>query len=132
MASGVGCRLDEGPAQVAGTVLGETATVVLSTGLVDPRAQPGVAGELLGAVEAGDVADLGRDGVGQDPADARDGEEQRHVWMAGSVVPQFCLQVADLGVEGVDESQRGLEVASPRFSNIDTAEEIASGHAEEV
>ena len=41
-------RFDEGPTQVLGPVFGERAPPVPLTGLDDPRAQPGVADQLLG------------------------------------------------------------------------------------
>ena len=53
--------LDQRPAQVLGAVLGQRAAVVFAAGLVDPRAQPGVAGQFGRAGEAGDVADLAAD-----------------------------------------------------------------------
>ena len=59
MPGGVGGRLDQRPTQVLGPVLGQRAAVVLAAGLVDPRTQPGVAGQFGRAGEAGEVADLG-------------------------------------------------------------------------
>ena len=48
MRGGVRGGLDEGPAQVLGTVLGKRPPAILLPGLVDLRAQLAVAAELLG------------------------------------------------------------------------------------
>src|SRR5918995_2303562 len=45
-------RLEQGPAQVGGPVLGQGPAAVLLPRLVHARAKPGVAGELLGRGEA--------------------------------------------------------------------------------
>ncbi len=58
VAGGVRRRLDEGPAQVGGAVLGERTAVVRGARLVDARAEASVAGELLGAGKALDLTDL--------------------------------------------------------------------------
>src|SRR5512133_2902624 len=63
VAGGVDGRLDQRPAQVRWAVLGQPAALVAAAGLVDPGAQPGVAAQLLGRREPGDVAQLGGDGV---------------------------------------------------------------------
>src|SRR5450759_515253 len=65
---GMGRGLDQRPAQIRRAVLGQRSAPVLATGLADQWAQPGVPGELLGAREAVDVADLGGDRVGEHPA----------------------------------------------------------------
>jgi hypothetical protein len=65
VAQGVHAR----PAQTARAVLGKGAAAVLLTGLADPGAEAGVAGRLGRAPKAADVADLGGDRVGEDPAD---------------------------------------------------------------
>jgi LuxR family maltose regulon positive regulatory protein len=51
------------------TVLGQRPTLVAAAGLGHPGAQPGVAAQLLGRREPGDVAQLGGDGVAQHPGD---------------------------------------------------------------
>ena len=63
VAGGVDGGLDEGPAQVLGTVPGEGSAPIPATRLADERAQSRVAGQLLGAHETVDVADLRGDRV---------------------------------------------------------------------
>lgn len=58
VAGSVGGGLDERPAQVLGAVLGQRPTDVAVSRLTDQWAQPGVPGQLLGAREPSDVADL--------------------------------------------------------------------------
>jgi hypothetical protein len=58
ISGGMGRGFDQRPAQIRRAVLGQRSAPVLATGLADQRAQPGVPGELLGAREAVDVADL--------------------------------------------------------------------------
>jgi hypothetical protein len=57
----MGGRLDQGPAQLRRAVLGQWAALGAAAGLVHPRAQPGVATQLLGRREPTDVAHLGGD-----------------------------------------------------------------------
>ena len=52
-AGGMDGRLDEGPAQVLRTVLGQRPAVVPVAGLADERAEPGVADELLTPTRSG-------------------------------------------------------------------------------
>ena len=60
MLGGVDRSLDERPTEVLGAVLGQRSAIVLGSGLDDPRAQAGVADQLLGRGEAADVPDLRR------------------------------------------------------------------------
>jgi hypothetical protein len=115
VAAGVHGCLDQRPAQVAGPVLGECAAAVGLSGLVDARAEAGVAGQLCRCGEAADVADLGCDRVGEHPADAGDGQEQRHVAVLDTESLQLAFAVGDLAVELVDQLQAGLDRAQPRF-----------------
>ena len=48
MAGGVGSGLDQGPAQVSGSVLGQGTAAVPAAGLIHPGAQAGVAAQVLG------------------------------------------------------------------------------------
>src|ERR1700756_4303373 len=61
MRGGVDGCFHQPPAQVSGAVLGDRAAAVDLAGLVDPRAQTRVAGQLDRRGEAADVADLGGD-----------------------------------------------------------------------
>ena len=69
VASSIAQRRYLGPCLVSG------AAAVFIAGLVHARAQAGVAAQLLGCREAGDVADLGGDGEGQHPPDPGRGEQ---------------------------------------------------------
>src|SRR5207237_5643443 len=62
-------RLEQRPAKVSRSVLGERAAAVLLARLVHARAKARVAGELLGRCEALDLADLAGDREGEHPAD---------------------------------------------------------------
>ncbi len=64
------------PAQVLGVVLGDGSPVIPTARLADEGTQPGVPGELLGAGEPADVADLGGDRVPEHPGDPGGGHEQ--------------------------------------------------------
>ena len=104
--SRVGGGLDERPAQVLGTVLRERPTDIAVARLVDPRAEPGVAGQLLGAREAADVADLRGDGVGQDVTDARAPSASRGMdgWSAPSAAEVLGTGIDPL-VQVIDHGQ---------------------------
>src|SRR3989442_3100945 len=56
MRAGVGCRLQQRPAQVARAALGQRAASVAVARLVDPRAKTRVARKLGGRGKAGNVA----------------------------------------------------------------------------
>src|SRR3954467_14006441 len=59
--------LEQRPAQVLGSVLGDRAAGVDGAWLLDPRAQPGVTAQLGRRREAAAVGDLRGDRVGVDP-----------------------------------------------------------------
>jgi len=72
--------------------------------LVDARAETRIAGQLARRGKAIDVADLGRDRVGEYPADPGDGAEQGDVAVVGAEAAQLALAVCDLAVELVDQT----------------------------
>ena len=76
--------------------------------------RPGVAGELLRAGEALDLADLGGDREGQHPADPRGAHQQRDVGVIGVAGSKAAVGVVDLAVEVVDQLQRGGDVRRAR------------------
>jgi hypothetical protein len=81
--------------------LGDPTAVHGGVGLVVFRGQPGPGGQLLGSVEAGDVADLGDEHRGQDRPDPRD-------LLDGLVAGIGAQPAGDQPGEGVDlEVQRG-------------------------
>ncbi len=65
--------LDRGPAHQPGALFGDPAAVHRGVGLVMSRSQPSPGGQLLGSLEAGDVADLGDEHRGQDRPDTGNG-----------------------------------------------------------
>src|SRR5271168_4901650 len=96
-------RLQKRPAQVGRPVLGQWAASILFSGLVHARTQTRVAGELLWRWEALDLADLGGDREGKDPADPGHGQEQRDVGMLGVVLLQATVDLGDLLFEVIDQ-----------------------------
>ena len=84
---GMGRRFDERPAEVLRPVLGERSSDITVARLIDPRAEPGVAGQLLGTRETVDVSDPRSDGVGEDVPDPRDRREQRDGGVVGTEPP---------------------------------------------
>src|SRR5919106_6409318 len=74
--AGVGGGLGERPAQVARALFAERPAEGAFARLVDAWAEAAVAGELARTGEAVDVAELGGDRVGEDPADPGHGAEQ--------------------------------------------------------
>ena len=111
--TGVRGRLDQRPAQVFGTPLGERAAPIVFPGLVYARAEPRVAGELSGGGEALDVADLGCDRVPEYPGDAGDRGEQGDVGVLGAELPELALNTGDLPRELVDQEEARAEGAGP-------------------
>ena len=98
--------------------------MVLAAGLVDPRTQPGVAGQLGGAGEPGDVTDLGGDGVAGHPADPRGGHQQWDVPMVGAHLPEHALALGDLVIELVDQMKRRSGVIGPRLGQRQPGDEF--------
>src|SRR5438876_862762 len=125
-------RFDQRPAQVLRALFGERTAPVGITGLVDTRAEAGVASELARRREAVDVADLGGDRVREHPADAGNRAQQRHVGMVGAELLQFAFAGGDLTVEVVDQAQRGRHGARPRLGQGQSLEQPPPAHAEEV
>src|SRR5918996_5942253 len=130
--AGVGCCFDEGPAEVAGSLLGERAAEVAFAGLVDAWAEARVAGQLARRCKAADVAELGSDGVGEHPADPGHGAGQGDVWVVGAQAAQLAFALVDLPVELVDQAQAGLDRALPGLGQIEPGEQLAAVDAEEV
>src|SRR6266540_2091126 len=121
-AGGVG-GLDQRPAQVVGAVLSERSAPVALTGLLDARAEAGIADKLARAREAVDVADLGGDRVAEDPGDTGQGGEQRDVGVVGAEPAQLTLAAVDLLVERVDQGEAGGERRRPRLGQREPVEQ---------
>lgn len=83
-------RLHGRPAHQCAALFGDPAAVHLRIGLTVGRGQPGPGGQLLGPLEAGDIADLGDEDRGQyrtDTVDGLDGPETRD----GRTVVRWCV-----------------------------------------
>ena len=52
--------------------------------------------------------------------------------MVGTGSPQVPFDAGDLCVQLVDEPERRLDVAPPRLGELQTIEQLAAAHAEEV
>src|ERR671918_2986338 len=130
--AGVGCCFDEGPAEVAGSLLDERAAQVALAGLVDAWAEAAVAGELARRCKAADVAELGSDRVGEHPADPGHRQEQRDVPVISAEPAQLPLALADLAVELVDQTQAGLDRALPGLRQSEPGEQLAAADAEQI
>src|SRR5260370_9165106 len=76
-------------------------------GGADRWRQAGVTGDLLGAREAGDVAQLEDEHDGDERADARDRRQPLHARIAAPARAQLAVEAADLGVE---QGQQGAAV----------------------
>jgi hypothetical protein len=108
------------------------AAQVAFAGLVDARAEAGVAGELAWCGEAVDVAEFGDNCVGEHPADPGDGAEQGDVAVVGAEPAQLALAVADFAVELVDQAQAGLDRALPRIRQVEPGEQPATADTKQI
>ena len=109
----VGGGLDERPAQVLWAVLGERPPDVAVARLTDEWAQPRVPGELLGAREAADVADLRGDRVGEDRTDPWNRQEERDGGVVCAEPSEVRLSGVDLRIQHVDHPQARRQRARP-------------------
>jgi len=104
-ATGGMCWLDHASADVPPTGLGDAARAVSLTAVVHPRAQPGVADQVFGGGEAGDVPDGGEEGDGRDQAHARQLDEEGHALVGSGRRVDGLFEVRDLSLgefEGVE------------------------------
>jgi hypothetical protein len=115
-----------------GPFLGQSAAAVFAARLIDARAESGVPTELLGRRETTDVANLRGDGVGEDPADARNRHEVGDVGMLSTEGTQLELTAVDLHLELIDEAQAGFQCSEPGFGNVHCREPTTAFDAEEV
>src|SRR2546426_1424319 len=128
----VGGGLDERPAEVLRTVLGERPTDVAVPRLTDEWAEPGISGELLRAREPADVADLRGNRVRQDWTDPGDRQEEPDGGVVGAEPSQVRLAGVDLGGELIDHPEARGERARPGVRQGEPGEDVAAGHPEQV
>ena len=91
-------------------MLGQRAALIHLTGLLDPRAQAGVAGQLHGRGEPVDVTNLARDGVAGDPPEPGRAHQDRDVALIGAGAAQILGDLGDPGPEVVDQLKAGVDV----------------------
>src|SRR5664280_1588631 len=128
----MGGGLDERPAQVLRTVLGERPADVTVARLPDEWAQPGVPGELLGAREAADLADLRGDRVGEDRTDPWERAEERDGGMVGAEPSEVRLAGVDLRTQHVDHPQACRRRARPGLGQGEPSEQFATPSPEQI
>ena len=124
-------RLEHRPAQIAGAVLGKRAAAVLPPDWLT-RGQRRVAGQLGRIGEAVDVADLGGDRVGEDPADSRNGEQLGDVAMIGAGPPELGCDRGDLALDLVDQLEARVDVSPPGVGELKGIEQLAALDPEQV
>src|SRR5271165_4235725 len=90
------------------------------------------AGELLWRWEALDLADLGGDREGEDPADPGHRQEQRDVWVLGVALLQAAVDLGDLLFEVVDQLDRCGDVAPPGLGHLQSRKQPAALETEQV
>jgi transposase len=82
--------------------------------------------------EPGDAAEIGGDGGAKHPGDPWRGVKQPDVGMVGAEPPQLLLAGVDLGLQVVDQRQRGSHVASPRRGQVKAGKQRPAISAEQV
>src|SRR5664280_2678210 len=132
MAGGVSSCLHQGPAQVLRSVLGQRSAEVAVTRLAHDRAKARIAGELLRAREAGNVADLARDRVGEKRSHAGDSQQQRDVGVVSAEPGQLSPALIDALVQLVDHGQARGQCRCPGLGQSQAREERAAGCPEQV
>src|SRR5271157_5332884 len=120
---GVGGSLHQGPAQVLRPVLGQRSAEVAVARLAHDRAEARIASELLRTREAADIADLGRDCVGEKRADAGHGQQQRDVGVVGTETGELTSAIVDALVELVEHGQAGGQRGGPGLGQLKTGEQ---------
>jgi hypothetical protein len=113
VSEGVHRGLEHRPAQVLRSVLCERAAAVFLAGLVHPRAEAGVAAQLLRRREPVDIADLRGDREREDPTDSGDREQQRDIGMIGTRDAQLAVDLIDLTLEVLDQVKARVDGSSP-------------------
>src|SRR5215211_3087741 len=132
MAKRVHRRLEQGPAQVGRTVLGQGPATIGVTRLDNAGAEAGVAGELLGAREPADVADLGGDREREHPPNTRDAQQQGNVGVVGVTGLEPAVDLVDLVLEMVDQLDAGADVRAPGLGDVELPQEPAPLGPEQI
>src|SRR5829696_3672757 len=92
-----------GPAQQAGSLLGDVAALDVGVGLAVARGEPGPRAQMAGAVEPMDVSDLGNEHGAEHGADAAQRLDRVVAGVAAQAAVGPGVAVADLTVIQVDQ-----------------------------
>src|SRR5207245_11762446 len=103
------------PAEQAIAFLTDVSRADAAGASADAWCQADVTGDLLGAREAGDVAQLEDQHDRDERADARDRRQPVHAWITAPARAQLAVEAADLGVE---QGQQGAAVLADPTRSI--------------
>src|SRR6266566_8663831 len=106
---------DQHPAEQAIAFLTDVSRADAAGASADAWGQADVTGDLLGAREAGDVAQLEDEHDRDERADARDRRQPLHAWITAPARAQLAVEAADLGVE---QGQQGAAVLADPTRSI--------------
>jgi len=112
--------LDQQPAGVAGAGLGDRALAALAVGGALGGHHPEEAGQLAGALEAGEVADLGAQAGGRERVDAPEAAQPGDHWGVAGLVDRLLErldQPAAATGEQLDSGQVSTNVACEQASS---------------
>ena len=112
---GTASSFDQDPTYLFAATFRDSAGAVLEAAIVDTGSQAGIAHQIFGVREAGDVPDGSQHGHGDDEAEARQLQEEGHLFSPG-------LGVAQASELFVDLTQLLLDV-------IDGGQVVAEAHA---
>ena len=107
-------RLDRGPADQPGPLLGDPPAVHGDVGLPVARGQTGPAGQLSRSVEPAHIADLGAEDRAHGRADAGDGLHRGVARVVAQPVAGKLAEGVDLDVDVCDEPQAGVHPGAHR------------------
>ena len=106
---------DQHPAEQAIAFLTDVSRADAAGASADAWCQADVTGDLLGAREAGDVAQLEDEHDRDERADARDRRQPVHAWITAPARAQLAVEAAGLGVE---QGQQGAAVLADPTRSI--------------
>src|SRR2546422_847814 len=106
---------DQPPSDQAIAFLTEGSRADAAGASAEARCQADVTGDLLGAREAGNVAQLEDEHDRDERADARDRRQPVHAWITAPARAQLAVEAADLGVE---QGQQGAAVLADPTRSI--------------
>jgi len=123
---------DGRPADQPGTLFGDPTAVHMSVGLVVLRRQTGPAGQLLGAGEPDDVADLGDEHRTQGRPHTGDGEYRPVPGVADQIAPHNAGEHVDLELQRADHPAQRGDPGRVRGRQRHPVQQLVTGHPEQV